>query len=115
MIRVKRIYELPKRADGFRVLVDRLWPRGLSKSRSQVDLWLKEIAPSHKLRSWFSHEPKRWEAFKRKYQEELNAKEELARQIKHAEKENGIVTLLYAAKDRKRNNALVLTEFLRKS
>jgi uncharacterized protein YeaO (DUF488 family) len=114
MIRVKRIYEPASQEDGFRLLVDRLWPRGVSKGKSKIDLWLKEVAPSSELRKRFSHQPKRWETFKKHYAGELGSKKELLQQIRELERKNGTVTLLYAARDQKRNNAVALKEFLRK-
>jgi uncharacterized protein YeaO (DUF488 family) len=113
MIKLKRIYEPPGPQDGFRILVDRLWPRGVSKSKGAVNLWLKEIAPSSELRGWFAHEPRKWEIFKKRYAKELESRRDLLRQIRRAERDSGTVTLLYAAKDRGRNNAVALKEFLR--
>lgn len=113
MIRGKRIYDPPSREDGFRVLVDRLWPRGLSKTRAKVDLWLKEIAPSDGLRKWFGHDSTKWEAFKGRYRKELKATPNLIRKIRALEREHGTITLLYAAADELRNNALALSEFLK--
>ena len=86
MIKIKRIYDSIDKEDGFRILVDRLWPRGLSKDRAKVDLWLKEIAPSDELRKWFSHDPEKCEEFKKKYAEELKNKADLLRKIKQIEK-----------------------------
>jgi uncharacterized protein YeaO (DUF488 family) len=111
MIRVKRVYEPPSAGDGTRVLVDRLWPRGLSKERAAVDLWLKEIAPSAELREWFGHDPARWEEFRRRYRAELSAKPGLLRTLMEKERE-GTLTLVYAARDEARNNAVVLKEVL---
>jgi uncharacterized protein YeaO (DUF488 family) len=111
MIKIKRIYETPEEKDGFRILVDRLWPRGISKEKTHVDLWLKEIAPSNKLRKWFSHDPKKWIGFKSKYTKELE-NNPLLHRIKQLEKENKVLTLLYSAKDKEHNNVLVLYEFL---
>ena len=111
MIKIKRIYELPEEKDGFRILVDRLWPRGISKQKARVDLWLKEIAPSDKLRKWFSHDPKKWVDFKSKYTKELESNPLLQR-IKQLEKENKVLTLLYSAKDKEHNNVVVLYEIL---
>ncbi len=108
MIKAKRIYEPANRDDGFRVLVDRLWPRGLSKEKLGIDLWVRDIAPSDALRNWFSHDPKKWATFRKKYRDELKDRKELLRQIKQLEKENGTVTLLYSAKDTKHNNAVAL-------
>ncbi len=115
MIRIKRIYEQCSKEDGFRVLVDRLWPRGLSKEQAKIDLWLKEIAPSDDLRKWFSHDPEKWDAFKKKYESELQKKNDLLLEIKRAEKEKGILTLLYSAKDKEHNQAVALGEILRTS
>ncbi|BBD73631.1 hypothetical protein HS1genome_2020 [Sulfodiicoccus acidiphilus] len=111
MIKVKRIYDEPSPEDGLRVLVDRLWPRGVKKEVARVDVWLKEIAPSDELRKWFSHDPGRWEEFKVKYREELEGNPNLAR-LAQLVRENNAVTLLYSAKDRDRNNAVALREVL---
>jgi uncharacterized protein YeaO (DUF488 family) len=114
MIKVKRVYNPPAKEDGIRILVDRLWPRGISKEKAKADLWSKEIAPSNDLREWFSHDPKKWEEFKEKYEAELKNKVELLRKIKQMEKEKGIVTLLYSAKDEEHNNAVALSAILGK-
>jgi uncharacterized protein YeaO (DUF488 family) len=114
MILVKRVYEKPAKEDGFRILVDRLWPRGISKDKANVDLWLREIGPSDSLRKWFSHDPEKWEGFKKKYEAELATKQELLRKIREAEKTHGIVTLVYSAKDEEHNQAVVLDVFLKK-
>ena len=87
MIKTRRIYETPERDEGFRVLVDRLWPRGLSKDKAGLDLWLREVAPSDALRKWFAHDPKKWAAFQKKYRGELKDKKDLLRKIKQLEKE----------------------------
>ncbi|MEM3774775.1 MAG: DUF488 family protein [Candidatus Bathyarchaeia archaeon] len=108
MIRIKRVYDQPSEEDGYRILVDRIWPREVSKEKAKVDLWLREIAPSNKLRKWFRHDPTRWEEFKEKYVEELKSKEDLLRKIKQIERDRGTITLLYAAKDTERNNAIIL-------
>ena len=112
MIKIKRAYLPADDADGFRILVDRLWPRGISKEKANLDLWLKEIAPTSELRKWFSHDPERWEQFQEKYKQELEDKPELLKQIKEAENENKTVTLVYAAKDQEYNNAVVLQDVL---
>jgi len=112
MIRVKRIYEPVSKDDGFRILVDRLWPRGVSKERAKVDLWLKEIAPSDGLRNWFSHDPKKWEEFKTKYEHELEEKTGLFQSILDAKRKNKTVTLLYSAKDEEHNQAVALHHIL---
>jgi uncharacterized protein YeaO (DUF488 family) len=110
-VKIKRVYEEPKKSDGKRILVDRLWPRGLKKAEVKVDLWLKEIAPSIALRKWFSHEPSKWEEFKKRYSVELEKNNE---QISLLEREvsEGKVTLVYGAKDQEHNGAVVLREFL---
>jgi uncharacterized protein YeaO (DUF488 family) len=115
MIKVKRIYETSSSQDGWRILVDKLWPRGVSKENAKIDLWLKEVAPSDKLRKWFGHDPKKWGDFKKKYELELMEKQELLLEIKRAEKERGTVTLLYSAKDEKHNQAIALIEILAKA
>ncbi|RLJ70876.1 uncharacterized protein YeaO (DUF488 family) [Hydrogenivirga caldilitoris] len=112
MIKVKRIYEKPSEEDGLRILVDRLWPRGIKREDARVDLWLKEIAPSDELRRWFSHRSERWEGFKRKYKEELKGKKELIERIKELESKHGTVTLLFSARDTEHNNAVVLMEVI---
>src|SRR5512146_2750422 len=111
MIRIKRIYEPPAAADGRRVLVDRLWPRGISKDEAKVDEWLKEIAPSAELRTWFGHDPAKWMEFRTRYREELKHQGELLDRLR-AEARRGTVTLLFAAKDEEHNNAVVLKELL---
>lgn len=106
---LKRVYEPPKKEDGFRVLVDRLWPRGLKKEEAAVDLWLKEIAPSNELRRWFGHDPAKWKEFRRRYRAELGEKKDEIETLRgHARK--GRVTLLYGAKDEAHNQAVVLKE-----
>ena len=112
MLKMKRIYEAPEKSDGFRVLVDRLWPRGVSKERAHLDLWLKDIAPSDALRKWFGHDPKRWAEFATKYRKELRRKKETVRQLKQLEAEHGTVTLLYSAHDEEHNQAVALREYL---
>ena len=112
MFKVKRVYELAGPEDGARVLVDRLWPRGVSKEKARIDLWLKDIAPSDALRNWFGHKEERWEEFKKKYRKELEGKKELVGRLKTI-KEKGTITLLFAAKNIERNNAIVLRDILR--
>ncbi len=111
MIRIKRIYEPPAAADGRRVLIDRLWPRGMSKNEAKVDEWLKEIAPSDELRTWFGHDPAKWAEFRTRYREELKDHGELLDRLR-AEAHKGTVTLLFAARDEEHNNAVVLKELL---
>lgn len=112
-INIKRVYEKPDKEDGYRILVDRLWPRGLTKEKANVDLWLKEIAPSTGLRKWFGHEPAKWNDFKKKYVAELNENKESVSVLKEKMKK-GTVTLLYGAKDREHNEALVLLHYTTK-
>ena len=114
MIKIKRIYESAATDDGFRVLVDRLWPRGLSKENAKVNLWLKDIAPSNDLRKWFHNNQEKWKKFQIKYQKELEANKELVNKIKQIEKEKRIVTLLYSSTDKEHNNAIVLSAILKK-
>jgi uncharacterized protein YeaO (DUF488 family) len=112
MITRKRVYDKPAKDDGFRVLVDRLWPRGLTKEKARVDLWMKDIAPSDELRKWFHHEEGEWREFEKRYRAELKKHTELFRELKHLEKEHGKVTLLFGNKDEKQNQAVVLAEIL---
>lgn len=113
-VRVKRSYQTPSPDDGFRVLVDRLWPRGLTKDHAAIDLWLKELAPSAELRRWFGHDAGRWDEFRRRYQEELAQKEALLDELRQRA-EAGRLTLVYAARDERRNQAVVLCEILERS
>jgi uncharacterized protein YeaO (DUF488 family) len=110
-IKIKRVYDEAKKADGKRILVDRLWPRGLTKTRAKVDLWLREIAPSTALRRWFGHEPSKWGDFKRRYSAELEQNRDQVAWLKR-EIAAGKVTLIYGAKDQEHNAAVVLKEFL---
>ena len=110
-IRIKRAYEEPDREDGTRILVDRLWPRGLTKEKAKVDLWLKGVAPSTELRKWFAHDPGKWAEFQSRYQEELKRnKEQLS--LLRQEAAKGTVTLVYGAKDRQHNEAVILQRLL---
>jgi uncharacterized protein YeaO (DUF488 family) len=113
-IRIKRAYEPAAPSDGFRILVDRLWPRGLAKAKAHIDLWLKEIAPSPELRTWFGHDPAKWKEFRSRYLTELRKKSEEIGQLRE-KAEEGVVTLLYAAKDEQHNHAVVLLERLNHS
>jgi uncharacterized protein YeaO (DUF488 family) len=113
-VRIKRVYAEPDVHDGLRVLVDRLWPRGLSRSRARIDLWLREIAPTTELRKWFGHDPSRWSEFQRRYRLELSHNTEQVNSLVQ-ELGKGPVTLLYGAKDVSHNEAVVLEGFLRKS
>ncbi len=112
MIRIKRIYAPLGDDDGYRILIDRLWPRGVSKENAHVDLWLKEVAPSTELRKWFQHDPAKWTGFEERYRKELSDKKENLLRIKTLEKEHGNVTLLYAGKDEEHTHALVLLKIV---
>lgn len=114
MIRTKRIYEAPAADDGLRVLVDRLWPRGVSRKKARLDLWLREVAPSDALRKRFAHRPEKWPEFRKRYAAELRGKKAILAQLRRAEREHGTVTLLYAARNEKHNNAIALAGFLRR-
>lgn len=116
MLRIKRIYDLPAREDGLRVLVDRLWPRGLAKADAAVDLWLKEVAPSTELRKWFNHDPERWAEFKRRYRRELKEPEraEALDRLRRMARESDTVTLLFGTREETRNHATFLRDLLNK-
>ena len=114
MLKLRRIYLPPMPSDGYRVLVDRLWPRGLSKSKAHVNVWMKDIGPSDALRKWFGHDPKRWTAFRARYWRELRQKAELVGQLKELLKEHPLVTLLYSARDEQHNQAVALRAFLQR-
>ena len=111
MLKLKRIYEKPSKGDGFRILVERLWPRGMSKDRAAVDLWMKEVAPSPELRKWFAHDPAKWEEFRRRYVKELEKKTNEIHLLLNKSRE-GPVTLVYAAHDQEHNSALLLKQYL---
>ena len=110
MIKIKRVYEKPSKDDGFRILIDRLWPRGVSKEKANVDLWAKDLAPSDGLRKWFQHDPKKWSEFKKRYFAELKGKD-----LDFLRKKKGTVTIVYGAKEERYNNAVALVEFLKKA
>jgi uncharacterized protein YeaO (DUF488 family) len=115
-ISIKRIYDAREKSDGYRILVDRLWPRGISKDSAHIDEWLKELAPSDALRKWFNHDPERWQEFQKRYKTELNSpalREILQRLGTMAKKKK--VTLLFSAKDIEHNNAVVLASFIKKT
>ena len=114
MIKVKRVYEKPERDDGWRVLVDRLWPRGMKKEVAHLDAWLKEVAPSDALRKWFGHEPEKWPEFEKRYRKELAEKKDLLNEIRKLESERKLVTLLYGRNDEKQNQAVVLADVLKR-
>lgn len=111
-ITIKRVYEPAAPEDGYRVLVDRLWPRGLSKEKAQIDLWLQHIAPSTELRRWFNHDPQKWDEFSRRYREELAGHQTILEQLRELERREGTVTLLFGARDQRFNQARVLAEML---
>lgn len=108
---IKRVYEKPAKSDGFRILVDRLWPRGISKRRAKLDGWEPNLAPSAELRKWFGHDPSRWNEFRQRYRAELTQKRALIHSVRDRSLD-GRVTLLYAAKDPTHNHALVLKQFI---
>lgn len=111
LIKLKSAYAEPASDDGRRILVDRLWPRGLSKEKLQLDDWLKEVAPSQELRKWFGHDPEKWEEFRRSYFEELAAREEIVAELVRRIGD-GPATLVFAASDRQHNNAVALRDYL---
>ncbi len=111
MIKLKRAYEPPSRADGERILVERLWPRGLTKDRAQIDLWLKDISPSPELRKWYGHDPEKWSEFRKRYLQEVAKKKYLAKLLK--QKSRGkTITFVYAARDEEKNSAVVLKAYV---
>lgn len=112
-IKIKRVYDSPDNDDGFRILVDRLWPRGINKTNAQIDFWAKELAPTTSLRKWFNHEEQKFSEFRSRYLEELAIKHEVAQKIIN-QSTNKTITLLFAAKDRSHNQAVVLQSFLSK-
>ncbi|AUB55271.1 MULTISPECIES: DUF488 domain-containing protein [Methanobacterium] len=112
MIRIKRAYQSPAQKDGYRIMVDRVWPRGVSKQRLKMDAWLKDIAPSHDLRRWLSQNSQKWDEFKTRYREELKDKAEFLDQILDLEKDKETITLVYTLGDTEQNNAVVLKEVL---
>ena len=111
MIQIKRAYDKPDNDDGVRILVDRLWPRGIKKEGLKLDYWLKEVAPSDELRKWFGHDPEKWAEFRRRYSGELEQNPEQLKPIRDAA-EQGTVTLIYSAKDEEHNNAVALKAYL---
>lgn len=112
MIKIKRAYDQPSKTDGKRILVDRIWPRGIKKEEAKIDFWLKEIAPSRKLRKWFSHDPRKWEQFKERYLSELRLKNKELEKLKEIIKKNKVTTLVYGAKEKRFNQAIALKEHL---
>jgi uncharacterized protein YeaO (DUF488 family) len=112
-ISLKRAYKKPARSDGYRVLIDGLWPRGISKEQAGIDLWLKEVAPSSQLRKWFGHESGKWEDFKRRYFRELDNNPDAVHQLSEIS-HHGKLTLVYGSKEERFNNAVALKEYLEK-
>jgi uncharacterized protein YeaO (DUF488 family) len=112
IVKIKRAYAGPEKSDGFRILVDRLWPRGLSKEKAHIDLWLKDVAPSTDLRKWYAHDPKKWPEFQSRYLDELKSLNEPLALLKEKSAQ-GPVTLIYAAHDEEHNEAVVLQKLLR--
>ncbi|MFC7139807.1 DUF488 domain-containing protein [Halosimplex aquaticum] len=110
-VHTKRVYDDPDPADGTRVLVDRLWPRGVSKEKAQLDDWMKDVAPSDELREWFEHDPGRWDEFRERYRNELDDRSERVQELLEYAR-TGTLTLLYAATDEEHNNAVVLADYL---
>lgn len=113
MIRIKRVYGKSSKEDGWRVLVDRLWPRGMKKEEAKIDVWMKEIAPSDELRKSFCHDVEKWPDFQKRYRAELKKKQNLIDELKKREKQLGTVTLLFGAKDEEHNQAVVLAKALK--
>ena len=110
---IKRVYEKSAKDDGYRILIDRLWPRGFTKEKANIDMWLKEIAPSTDLRKWFNHEPEKWPSFQQKYETEIKNNKEAASVIEEQLKK-GRVCFVYAAKDKEHNDAVVLEKYFKK-
>lgn len=113
MIKLKRIYEAPTADDGVRILVERLWPRGISKEKAQVDEWLKELAPSPELRKWFQHDPAKWQEFQNRYRKELDGNKEMVKELKRRAR-GKTVTFVYAARDEEHNSAVLLKKYISK-
>jgi uncharacterized protein YeaO (DUF488 family) len=112
-VRLKRAYEPPAASDGYRVLIDRLWPRGVKRDDARLDEWARELAPTGELREWFGHEPERFAEFRRRYTDELGAHEEKLRDLRRRARD-GTLTLVYGARDTEHNDAVVLAEVLRR-
>jgi uncharacterized protein YeaO (DUF488 family) len=111
MIKIKRIYEARSASDGYRILVDRLWPRGMKKENANINMWMKEIAPSADLRKWFSHDPEKWKSFLLKYRDELEHSPWFA-ELKSLTEKHKVITLLYGSRDEQYNQAVALKSFL---
>jgi len=111
-IAVKRVYDLPDKGDGYRILVERIWPRGISKEKARLDLWLREAGASPLLRKWFGHDPEKWETFRRRYFMELHKRPEVIQQLRGIIKKERNVTFIFSARDELHNNAVALKEFI---
>ena len=111
-VKIKRVYDAAEPGDGYRVLIDRMWPRGVSRGRAQLDEWARELAPSSELRKWFNHDPERFDEFRSRYRKELHERGPLLEELRRRARD-GPVTLLYAARDREHNDAVVLEELVR--
>ncbi|HLM83767.1 MAG TPA: DUF488 family protein [Candidatus Bathyarchaeia archaeon] len=112
-LKLKRAYEKPEKGDGYRILIDRLWPRGLAKKEAKIDLWMKDVAPSNELRKWFGHDPEKWAEFQKRYKLELVKAKDPANDLKKTIREKKIVTLVYSAANDAHNNAVALKKLLR--
>jgi len=113
MLKIKRVYEKPAKEDGWRVLVDRLWPRGMKKESANVDVWMKEVAPTDALRQWFAHDPAKWNEFQKRYRAELSKKKDAVAELKNLAARHANLTLLYGAKNEAHNQAVVLLDILK--
>jgi len=112
MIKIRRVYDAEGPDEGYRVLIDRLWPRGISKEKAAWKEWMRDIAPSNELRKWYSHDPVKWDEFRKKYRAELVSKQEELKKLRQLEIKHQTLTLLYSAKEKELNNAVALREFL---
>jgi len=112
MITLRRDYDQEEQGENYRILVDRLWPRGISREKAGWHEWMRDVAPSNELRKWYNHDPCRWEEFKKLYREELSGKEDLLNKLRQLEKKHGTLTLLYSSKEKILNNAAALREFV---
>lgn len=113
MLKIKRVYEKPAKDDGWRVLVDRLWPRGMKKESAHIDAWMKEVAPSDALRKWFAHDPAKWNEFQKRYRAELSKTKNAIAELKSMASQHKDLTLVYGAKDEAHNQAVVLLDILK--
>ena len=112
MITLRRVYEQEEADEGYRIFIDRLWPRGLSKEKATWDEWMKDVSPSNELRRWFSHDPSKWEEFRKLYKKELTDKSGGLEKLRQLEARHGTITLLYSSREERYNNAVALKEFL---